>query len=112
MNLFEGADPEVVGDAESTTRGDPVEWQQYADLALRAVASLEDEFTSESVWLMLGARYNERIAYLRAPDPHAMGQVFRRAQKAGICEPTERFSTAKRKDRHKGPQRIWRSLIR
>jgi hypothetical protein len=110
MNLFEGADPEVVGDAEKTTFIEPSTWQGYAYMAVAAVCALEDEWTAETVWEMMGTRYGDKMARLQTPDTHAMGQVLVRARRDGLCEPTERFVTAQRKERHKGPQRVWRSI--
>lgn len=47
----------------------------------------------------------------RMIEPRAMGVVMRRAQRAGLIRPTDRYEPDRTPGSHARPKRIWRSLI-
>lgn len=47
----------------------------------------------------------------RFVEPRAMGVVMRRAQRAGIIRPTDRYEPDTTPGSHARPKRIWKSLI-
>lgn len=47
----------------------------------------------------------------RLIEPRAMGVVMRRAQRAGIIRPTDRYEPDTTPGSHARPKRIWKSLI-
>ena len=75
------------------------EWHERAEAAVRELCAAAAPFTSDDVWF--------RMEYAPAPTRGAMSAVMRRAQKAGWCLPTARW-TAGTHPLHLGrPRRVW-----
>lgn len=51
-------------------------------------------------------RYDETT-----PDERAIGAMFKRAAKIGMCVQTDRFVNSRHKRNHACPWRVWRSLL-
>jgi hypothetical protein len=80
----------------------PADWIARGIEAVRAVASVVEDFTTDDVWAEI-----ERPA---GADPRAMGDVMRLAHKEGICEPTDRVRPSRFESHGGRPLRVWRSL--
>jgi hypothetical protein len=82
------------------------EWVAFMLAALIEVAKRQPFFYSDDVELV---RQNRG-----GPSTHenrAMGPLMKRAFRAGICEPTDRFAAASRAACHRCPRRIWKSML-
>lgn len=79
-------------------------WVTLALAAIFRVASSEELFTTDSVWL--------EGEGLPAPrEPRAMGSVMRIAEKAGWITPTRDHWLSKRPVCHRRPLRVWQSNL-
>jgi len=84
------------------------EWSELAYRAVRWVASRMDYFTTDDVWEALVRYHSEAGTHER----RAMGAIMVRAARDGLIMATEGFRPTSRAVAHRGPKRIWRSLIR
>jgi hypothetical protein len=81
-------------------RNAPADWKAEADAAIRDVARRFAEFTADDVW---------DTGLTIPPTPSALGPVFRAAQAAGVCEPTDRVMPSRYAQRHR-QLKVWRSV--
>jgi hypothetical protein len=82
------------------------DWKDAARVAVAALASLKDTFTTDDVWKLL-----ETQGY-QTHEPRALGAVMRRAARNGLIESTDRTRLSERPECHRRPVRIWRSTCR
>lgn len=82
-----------------------------------ALSRREPEFSTNAV-IEYGAEHASARETGSAPgfdhrlvEPRALGVVMRRAQKAGVIRPTDRYEPDRTPRAHARPKRIWRSLI-
>jgi hypothetical protein len=74
-----------------------------AELAIRITARWNREFIVDDVWRNMNrSRYG---------DNRAMGAAIRKAVRAGVIAPTERYRPSSQPNCHANPRRVWRSLI-
>jgi len=85
--------------------GAPAEWAEAALEAVRATAQEMPVFVVDDVW----GRMDVDPADVR--DLRVMGAVMRRAVSAGYAAPTGQFGLSARVSSHRGPRRVWRSLL-
>lgn len=81
-------------------------WKRAADLAIRSVAYTRLDFTTDDVWVAL-----HEMAVESPTEPRALGAAMRRAQRAGLIEPTNRVEQSARPVCHAAPKRVWQSLV-
>jgi len=82
--------------------GAPADWKAAALDAVRHLARMLPEFTTDDVWVRLRGN---------APaEPRALGAVMQHARALGLIEPTDRIRTSARPECHARPVRVWRSL--
>lgn len=87
----------------------PAPAQAWVDVALRAlrqVAESAARFTSDAVWDLL-----DEWGIEPPEEARAMGVVFRRAENQQVVIPSGDYELSSRPDRHRGPQRVWLSLV-
>lgn len=113
-----GADVEIDGQQALIT-----EAQERADRAVERSAAHADpdalDYWFGVVWALARREpefsTNAVIEYgdgsHRLIEPRALGVVMRRAQKAGVIRPTDRYEPDRTPRAHARPKRIWRSLI-
>lgn len=77
-------------------------WKAEALAAVRHLARMLPEFTTDDVWARLGDSYPH--------EPRALGAVMKTAAAAGLIEPTDRIRTSHRPECHARPVRVWRSI--
>jgi hypothetical protein len=79
------------------------EWQVEAVSAIRRVAAVQPELTTDDVWRALG----------RDPDVEgrAMGAAMRQAAKLGLIKRTDRTTKSARVACHRRDLRVWVSRI-
>ena len=82
------------------------EWRNAAIAAVRQIASVYSDFTTDDVWIELGGQ-----AMQGTHDPRAMGAVMTDAARAGICRKSDRVRPSERKECHRRPIAIWISRI-
>lgn len=82
--------------------GASVVFNHDADLVIDMLARTREEFTTDSVWPMLKVTPTE---------PRALGPAMKRAQRAGLIEPTGEFVQSVSKTNHCRPLRRWKSLV-
>ena len=80
-------------------------WLRAAMAAVRHLATVLDEFTTDHVWACLP---ND----VRTHEPRAMGAVMRDAMKEGVIAPLDRYEMSTRPACHCRPVRVWKSLRR
>ncbi|MGI9489073.1 MAG: hypothetical protein ACR2RF_24950 [Geminicoccaceae bacterium] len=80
------------------------EWKEAALVAVYDCARNHEEFLVDQVRSYLGAEHTTH-------EQRAMGGVMRRAASLGWIFPTDRFRGTNRATSHKGPRRVWRSLL-
>jgi len=95
---------EAIGRADANA---DAEWKAQVDDAIRHVAYTQPTLTSEDVWRVLEGRL--LFSGRRAHEKRAMGPRMKRAQGAGLIEPTEDFVLSEAVSRHRAPIRVWRS---
>lgn len=78
-------------------------WSDTALLAVERIAQRQTHLSSDDVWALL-AEYG-----MQADEPRAMGAVMRLAARRGLIEPTAAYRPSRRR---RGPQRVWRSLVK
>lgn len=74
------------------------EWRRRAEQAIRTLMQTTPRFSADDVAVMAGL----------PPSRNAMGALFGAYHRRGDIEPVG-YTTGKRKDRHGGSQRVWRS---
>jgi hypothetical protein len=83
------------------------DWLARAIEAVRSVAEVVQDFTTEDVWA--------EIELPAGLDPRLIGEAMKLAHKESICEPTDRFRQPRSpelKRSYQGrPLRVWRSLV-
>jgi hypothetical protein len=80
-------------------------WKDVAYAAVAHLSSVLPEFTTDEVWYAIANSDDVTTHELRA-----MGAVMRRAQRAGLIEPTDRYMASTRAVCHSAPKRIWRAV--
>jgi len=80
-------------------------WMREAMAAVRHLATVHDEFTTDNVWACLP---NDVSTH----EPRAMGAVMRAAMKEGVIAPLDRYEMSARPACHCRPVRVWKSLRR
>lgn len=91
--------------AVADAHADPT-WRAHALDVVQALALRRPEFSTDAVWHALDEE--------DGPETHerrALGGVMREAARAGWIEPTDRTVDSTRAIAHRGPKRVWRSLI-
>ena len=82
------------------------EWCYKVAHVIESLARERAKFTADHIWKACAA------AGIDPPrEPRALGAAMTAATQAGICQPTPYFFPSRRRSRHAGPCRIWRSLI-
>jgi hypothetical protein len=84
------------------------EWKAVAMRAVRYLAETYDVFPAEEVSFAVERWYPG----VRTHEPRALGAVMRRAQAAGLIEPTDQYVGTQRSTRNSAPVRLWRSVSR
>lgn len=104
-DLFEGraARDAALTEVDANTAED---WRRAAYRAIRSLALVHDEFTTDLVWQPLNADGYE------THEPRAMGAVVQAAVKAGTIEKTGLYSQSTRKVCHCRDIPIYKSLLR
>jgi hypothetical protein len=92
----------VKADAVAAVKaGADSEWFARAVGAVRAVAAMSSEFTTDDVWQMMG--------HEDARENRAMGAVMKEAERVGVCVPTDRYESSADPRCHGRPKRVWRA---
>ena len=81
------------------------EWKQHAIEAVKHLARMRPEFTTDDVHQYLADRGVEMTH-----EPRALGAVMVAAARARIIAPTDRYTPSARPECHRRPVKIWRSL--
>lgn len=81
------------------------DWKDDAYAAVVQLTETMSEFTTDDVWYSL--KDSQRGA---THERRAMGAIMRKAARAGLIEPTERYLTSTRAICHSAPKRVWRSV--
>ena len=92
---------------DAAERGASTVWLAQTLTSVRVMAEHRLEFTTDAVWA-----HNELREVPPPREPRAMGAVIRHARSIDWIEPTDRFVPSVRPEHHRGPIRVWRSLIR
>lgn len=71
------------------------------------VARRQKEFTSDVPVAVL----EETAPELKPHEPRAWGAVMVKARREKVIAPTDRYQPTTRKQGHRGPRRIWKSLL-
>lgn len=79
-------------------------WKATAYATVRWLAKNRSAFTSEDVLKVMAKDFPE----LTTHDTRALGPVMKRAQKAGVIQPTSDFVKGTRSSRHGAFIRVWR----
>ena len=82
------------------------EWVEQALILIKTAAKKRATFSSDLIWLWL-----DRDGIPPPKEPRAMGAAFSRAQKLGVCVPTQKTIESIRDECHARPIRIWESRI-
>jgi hypothetical protein len=90
--------------AQVAAAADPT-WARLAVLAVVAVATAHEEFTTDDVWTWLEA------CSVTTHEPRALGAVMRTKRAKEVATPTERYRPSDRPECHARPVRIWRSKV-
>jgi hypothetical protein len=85
--------------------GADTEWKTSAMAALKAVAVVKPEFTSDDVAEEMETNHSN----VHTHDKRAMGHIFVKAAKAGVISQTGRFVRTRQIKMHKCPLRVWKS---
>jgi hypothetical protein len=82
-----------------------VDKQWFTDQVCQLIEKMDPgtSFTTDDLWDEM-----KRLNMATPEEPRAMGSAMTQARKRGLCEATREFSTARRKQAHKSPQRVWR----
>lgn len=102
--------PGAVARDEALDRVERAANEEWAAVALRAtewISGMHNEFTTDSVW----AAIEEYYPNVHTHEPRAMGPIMMKAKKHKWCEPTDRTVLSDRKQNHRRPIRVWRSMI-
>lgn len=81
-------------------------WETASQWAIKATACLQPAFTSDDVWATLHS-----MAITAPTEPRAMGWALQRAQRLGVCTPTDQYVRSARPVAHCRPMRVWHSLL-
>lgn len=106
ITLFDWSEAQRQRDAAIQRVGDAAD-QDYMRIALQVVAELARS----------GAAFTTDDVIARMPDgvsthePRALGAVMRRAQRAGIVEPTNSYRNSTMTTCHGRPKRLWRGVV-
>lgn len=81
-------------------------WIPYALNAVRRIRQMRGAggyFTTDAVWAILNG-------WGIAPphEPRALGAAMRKAERLGLCAPTDRTQKSTRIDCHARPLRVWK----
>lgn len=82
-------------------------WILVARGILVQIATRNSRFTADDV----AEKLLESVPEITTHEPRAMGAVFRWAHREKIAEPTPDYVPTRRAQGHKGPRRVWKSLI-
>ena len=88
-----------------TVNRDPA-WAALAFDAILLVAQRQPTLTTDDIHYELG---RQRVPEPREPRVYAA--PMRRAQKAGVIEPTSEHRLSTRRQAHRNPKRVWRSRV-
>ena len=77
------------------------DWQKRALNAVRYIASVRAEFTTDAVWHILGETPKE---------PRQLGPVMSAAARERVCVATDRTHISTRPENHRRPLTVWESL--
>lgn len=80
------------------------DWKEAAFLAVKRIAALRSEFTTDHVWEAL------QEIDVSTHEHRAMGAVMRAACTDGVIEKTDRVVPTRRPGAHRRPVTVWRSL--
>lgn len=111
LKLFDTFDAEAatqardaaIAQVEAHTEPD---WQEAALRAVRRVAKKMEYFTTDDIWRVL-----EDWETPAPHEPRAMGALMVKVGKDRIAIPTEEYRSSERVVHHRGPVRVWRSLL-
>jgi hypothetical protein len=81
-------------------------WKAQALDAVRCVALIREQFTTDAVWFVL-----EKCGIAGPREPRALGAVMRRAVTEGFCTSTGEVSKSIRTGCHRRPLAVWKSCI-
>ena len=87
---------------ERVEKGMDTDWYVAAMGAVKKLASVRDEFTTDDVWPLLRA--------YSTPEPRAMGAVMTSARGSKIIEATDKWKLSDRPSCNRRPVRVWRSV--
>lgn len=79
-------------------------WYREAEATLNILCRRGEDFTTDDVWRLL-----DRTG-LKTTEPRAMGDIIRKASKAGKIFATGGYRKSIRKECHRRPVAIWRPL--
>ena len=79
-------------------------WKTRVMQVIESVCERKDLFCSDDI------EENMMLYPEQTKDRRAMGAMFKRAQKEGLCEATSTFVMSRQKSCHKCPRRLCRSL--
>jgi hypothetical protein len=82
-------------------------WSEAALAAVRKCAETLYTFCADQPWEILDA-----LDVVGPHEPRAMGAVLRTAVARGWIVATDEYVPSTRPEAHRGPKRVWRSLLR
>lgn len=74
--------------------------------AVQRVAFRQERLVGDDIWFEY-----ERTGRAKPHEPRLLGAIMRTAQKNGWVAPTDEYHMSVRPEAHRGPKRVWRSLI-
>lgn len=85
---------------------DPV-WKAWWEDAVRRIAEQQQYFSTDDVERL---KLMEQVTHT-THEKRAIGGIMRRANKDGVCAPTENWVQSQRRVNHRRPLRVWASLL-
>jgi len=77
------------------------DWNQFAEVCVRAIAAICDEFTADDIW---------EYGLTPPREPRALGAVLMRLSRGGTIAKTGRYVATKRASRNAAPIAVWRAV--
>lgn len=86
-------------------------WMQRALEVVKVVAKNKEKFSSDDVWEVFIATYGEEYAMKGTSNLSALGAVFRKAAREGVCTDAGEIVRSKKVSQHQRPLRVWQSRV-
>jgi hypothetical protein len=105
FNPAAGEAGKIVGMGRAIRAANPA-WLAFIEAAIVAVAKRKPFFFTDDI-----EQYRLDNNGPTTHELRAMGPAMTRAKRDLVCEPTDHFVPSARKVSHRGPRRVWKSLI-